>query len=223
MVNKLTLPAKQNDVVNKVNEIIDDIPTNYVTTDTAQDVTGPKTIVGQTILKSSESASSGRNTVNGFALQDETGALIGRITTATVGLNFHSTGGFYFRTIKSTGSLDSAGMSLTKKELAPAVTVTTNPMNLGSKTAKWNDLYLHGKIYHGMFDTELTLPNKSGTMALTSDINNPTITFTQGGTTKGTITLNQSSDQTIDLDAGGGGSDVEAFTAAEVQTIWESV
>lgn len=44
---------------------------------------------------------------------------------------------------------------------------------------------------------------KSGTLALTSDIptvNNPTITFTQGGVTKGSITLNQSSDQTIDLD-----------------------
>lgn len=53
-------------------------------------------------------------------------------------------------------------------------------------------------------------------------VNNPTITFTQGGTTKGTITLNQSSNQTIALDAGGG-SDVEAFTAAEVQTIWESI
>lgn len=34
-------------------------------------------------------------------------------------------------------------------------------------------------------------------------VNNPTITFTQGGTTKGTITLNQSSDATIALDAGG--------------------
>ena len=32
-------------------------------------------------------------------------------------------------------------------------------------------------------------------------VNNPTITFTQSGTTKGTITLNQSSDQTIAFDA----------------------
>ena len=46
------------------------------------------------------------------------------------------------------------------------------------------------------------------TFAMTDDIptvNNPTITFTQGGTTKGTITLNQSGDQTIEFDAGGGG------------------
>ena len=46
------------------------------------------------------------------------------------------------------------------------------------------------------------------TLATTDDIptvNNPTITFTQGGATKGTITLNQSNNQTIALDAGGGG------------------
>ena len=46
------------------------------------------------------------------------------------------------------------------------------------------------------------------TLATTDDIptvNNPTITFTQGGTTKGTITLNQSGDQTIEFDAGSGG------------------
>lgn len=200
--NKPTIPTTTSDLINDSGFITNsDLPANYVTTDTAQDVIGQKTIVGQTILKSSESASSGRNTVNGFALQDETGSLIGRITTSTAGLNFHSTGGFYFRTIKSTGSVDSAGVSLTKTELSPALPVTTKKMDLGSTDTKWNDLYLHGKIYHGRSDTELTLPTKAGTMALTSDINNPTITFTQGGTTKGTITLNQSGDQTIDLDA----------------------
>lgn len=36
-------------------------------------------------------------------------------------------------------------------------------------------------------------------------VNNATITFTQGGTTKGSFTLNQSSNQTIALEAGGGG------------------
>ena len=40
-------------------------------------------------------------------------------------------------------------------------------------------------------------------------VNNPTITFTQGGTTKGTITLNQSTNQTIAFDAGGGGGTVD--------------
>jgi hypothetical protein len=37
-------------------------------------------------------------------------------------------------------------------------------------------------------------------------VNNPTITITQGGITKGSFTLNQASGDTIALDAGGGGS-----------------
>lgn len=52
-----------------------------------------------------------------------------------------------------------------------------------------------------------TFPNKSGTIATINDVPvvyNPTITFTQGGTTKGSITLNQTSNQTIALDGGGG-------------------
>ena len=48
--------------------------------------------------------------------------------------------------------------------------------------------------YNNLIDTP-TIPT----------VNNPTITFTQGGVSKGTITLNQSSNQTIALDAGGGG------------------
>jgi len=39
-----------------------------------------------------------------------------------------------------------------------------------------------------------------------SAVNNPTITITQGGTTKGSFTLNQATGDTIALDAGGGGT-----------------
>ena len=46
----------------------------------------------------------------------------------------------------------------------------------------------------------------STNIAKTSDIKNSTITITQGGVTKGSFTLNQSSGDTIALDAGGGGS-----------------
>lgn len=43
-------------------------------------------------------------------------------------------------------------------------------------------------------------------------VNNPTITITQGGVTKGSFTLNQSSGDTIELDAGGGGG---SYTAGD--------
>lgn len=53
-----------------------------------------------------------------------------------------------------------------------------------------------------------TNPTYNGNnLALYSDlptVNNPTITLTQGGVTKGSFTLNQASGDTIDFDAGGG-------------------
>lgn len=49
-------------------------------------------------------------------------------------------------------------------------------------------------------------PDNNGDVSLTiPTVNNSTITFTQGGETKGSITLNQSSNETIELDAGGSG------------------
>jgi len=59
------------------------------------------------------------------------------------------------------------------------------------------------------------LTNDSGfiTSADLPTVGNGTITFTQGGVTKGTITTNQSGDSTIALDAGG--ESVDAYTKAE--------
>ena len=71
--------------------------------------------------------------------------------------------------------------------------------------------YQNGSIHRSVPRTAgytYTFPEKDGTFAMKSDIptvNDPTITFTQGGVTKGSISLNQASDQTIELDAGGSG------------------
>lgn len=56
-------------------------------------------------------------------------------------------------------------------------------------------------------------PKYNGTnLATTSDIKNGKLTITQGGVTKGTFTANASSNVTIDLDAGGGGSSLNVGT-----------
>lgn len=57
-----------------------------------------------------------------------------------------------------------------------------------------------GSLQHGSYT--YTLPNKTGTVAMTSDlptVNNGTLTITQNGTSKGTFTANQSSAATIAL------------------------
>jgi len=242
------------------NDVIS-VDSTVVTTDTAQEITGQKTIVGQTILKASESASSGRNTVSGFEFQNNEGTFVGRMTsTDSNGLAIHSPYDIQLRAhTKANGSIiGSNGLACTSTGVTPASPTSTSPYDLGDRLAPWSNLYLNGTIYAGSNNYAIALPNKAGTFALTNDISNATITFTQGGTTKGTITLNQSGDQTIALDAGGGGggsytagtaiditsdvisvkydnstitvnasgqlqASIEAFTAAEVQTIWESV
>lgn len=55
----------------------------------------------------------------------------------------------------------------------------------------------------------------------TPTIGNGTITFTQGGITKGTITVNQSTNQTIALDAGGGGVVIDDNTPSTT-TVYSS-
>lgn len=57
-----------------------------------------------------------------------------------------------------------------------------------------------GRAYYG------TGTSTSNEIATKNDINDATITITQGGVTKGTFTLNQSSNATIALDAGGSAS-----------------
>lgn len=91
--------------------------------------------------------------------------------------------------------------------------ITNNTGRVGDSSRKWASIYSTAvyttKINNG---ADITVPTTGGTMALTSDIptvptvNNPTITITQGGVTKGSFTLNQASGDTIALDAGGGGS-----------------
>lgn len=78
------------------------------------------------------------------------------------------------------------------------ISAGTSSLSIGTANTR---LFLYGNTTRPTY-----YYNGNADLALLSDIptvNNSTITFTQGGTTKGTITLNQSSDATIALDAGG--------------------
>lgn len=81
-------------------------------------------------------------------------------------------------------------------------------------------------------DTKLTSEIELATVATTGlyrdltgipTIGNATITFTQGGVTKGTITTNQDTDATIALDAGGGSGLTNTATGTDSLTILGSV
>lgn len=93
------------------------------------------------------------------------------------------------QTLAGGGSITKGGDTYTADERALYLTeetIDTTP------TANSDNLVTSGGVYNA-------LPT----------VNNPTITVTQGGVTKGSFTLNQSSAQTIALDAGGGGSSTD--------------
>lgn len=74
-------------------------------------------------------------------------------------------------------------------------------------TGNAGDAYQVGKAteqYYTKQETDALLADKADTSDIPT-VNNPTITITQGGVTKGSFSLNQSSNATIDVDAGGGG------------------
>lgn len=78
-------------------------------------------------------------------------------------------------------------------------------------TGNAGDAYQVGQAteqYYTKQETNALLADKADTSDIPT-VNNPTITITQGGVTKGSFTLNQSSAATIDVDAGGGGGSIE--------------
>ena len=69
--------------------------------------------------------------------------------------------------------------------------------NLGSASFMWKNVYTP-KLNNG---ADISVPTTSGTLALTSDIKDATITIKAGDTTAGTFTLNQNTNQNITIPA----------------------
>lgn len=88
-------------------------------------------------------------------------------------------------------------------------------------TGNPGDAYQVGQAteqYYTKQETNALLADKADTSDIPT-VNNPTITITQGGVTKGSFTLNQSSNQTIDVDAGGGGGNYDIESMIVLATV----
>lgn len=119
-----------------------DIPdvSDFVTKSTAQTITGIKTFVGQTVIKSSAATGSADNTVNGFKFLTNTGNYVGKIASNDGGaLGFYGKTALYFRpVIDSAGKVDTSyGVTMNNTGLFPGST----KMNLGTSTSPWGSLY----------------------------------------------------------------------------------
>lgn len=212
MVNKLTLPAKQNDVVNKVNELVDNIP-----------------IVDQTYDNTSTNAQSG--VAVGSAISNIATQLVAAINTKQDTL----VSGTNIKTINNQSLLGSGNIDIqggSSYTAGTGIDITNDVISVDGETT--SEIALATVATSGSYND---LSNKP----TIPTVNNPTITITQGGVTKGSFTLNQASGDTIALDAGGGGAvdsvngytgtvvlapsdlGITEYTANEVETLWSSL
>lgn len=102
--------------------------------------------------------------------------------------------------LKADGTIDSEVASLTKTNgFTPG---TTNAQDIGSSTLKWKDLYI-ARVITAVLNNgaDISIPTTGGTMALTSDIKNSTVSVQLDGSAVDSFTLNQSSNKTINIPA----------------------
>lgn len=119
-----------------------DIPdvSDFVTKSTPQTITGIKTFVGQTVIKSSAATTSADNTVNGFKFLTSNETYVGKIASNDAGaLGFYGKTALYFRpVIGSDGKVDvSYGVTMDSTGLYPGST----KMNLGTSAKPWGSVY----------------------------------------------------------------------------------
>lgn len=279
--------------------------TNYVTTNTAQDISGRKTFLGEKAIYFKQNATTDKlgftlfnpsgtelsaleyrpNTISGSALLALNTSYA---NSCYVGFRYWGTavnivapkvstsGDYYIPTHITNGNTTvtaSNNGTINISTLLPTIptvgngTITINQGGTQKGTFTVNqsgDTTINLDAGGGGGGAVDSVNGYTGVVVLTATdvgalpdstviptVNNATITFTQGGTTKGTITLNQSTNQTIALDAGGSGgggtwgsitgtlsdqtdlqnalnaklnvSDVTEYTAAEVETLWGSI
>ena len=118
------------------------------------------------------SDTSATNTTPTFARSTYTGTGYPHLQGNGNGLMLAATGGWTART---------GALVLETASLRPS-SVESGNMDLGKSDSLWKNLYLSGDIYKGTY--KLTLPSKTGTVALTSDI--PGVFTGAGASTAGT-------------------------------------
>ena len=227
------IPLSQiNDMPQALQAIRDEIPdtSNFVTIDTKQMMTAPKAITGTDTPWGSDQVQ--KNLFMAVSNSNTTSAVewIGRSMFGANNLTF------LMGTINKMAALGAHSWTSAKQGTGAAwadiyinpdgdkaVKIGGSPMvgrpsimviqNMGQTTTGTVKInrrpqLTQSALYKDVacWDDNVSKFNNDAGYITSSDVHNPTITITQGGVTKGSFTLNQSSASTIALDAGGGGS-----------------
>lgn len=100
--------------------------------------------------------------------------------------------------LKSDDTIDSEVASLTKENgFTPG---TTNTQDIGSTSLKWKDAYI-ARVITAVLNNgaNINVPTTSGTLALTTDIKNGTLTIQKNGTDIATFSANQDTNATANI------------------------
>lgn len=196
----ITVPTNNNQLTNGAGYITSSALTGYAT----------ETWVGQQGFLTSTA-------LNGYATQQWVGqqGFITGITSSdvTTALGYTPVNPTALATVATSGSYN----DLSNKPTIPAAQVNSD-WNANSGVAQiLNKPTLATVATSGAYSDLIGKPT-------IPTVNNPTITITQGGVTKGSFTLNQSSGDTIALDAGGSSIDIDNVSITkngddELQTI----
>lgn len=231
-----TIPSKTSDLNNDSGFITSsDLPTNHVTTDTAQDISGRKTFIGEKAIYFKQSAAADKlgftlynassaelaaleyrpNTINGASLlalncPQTTGGYVGFRYWGTPAVNIvapkvATAGNYFIPTHITNGTLTVTANTTGTIDISTLLPDVSNFVTNSSLSTTLADYVLSSSL--ATVATTGAYSDLIGTPTIPT-VNNATITFTQGGTTKGTITLNQSNNQTIALDAGGSSTSI---------------
>lgn len=180
---------------------------NYVTTNTTQTISGEKTFSGKLNYCAGMTyilAGNGGTKLGywSYDIDGQSNITLQTMTASTRNINFKTNNG---------GKVTYNGSEIAKKSDIPTnVSSFTNDSGYitGINSSDVTTALGYTPVDPSSLATVATTgaySDLSGTPTIPT-VNNPTITITQGGVTKGSFTLNQSSGDTIALDAGGGSS-----------------
>ena len=190
MVTKLTLPSKENAVQEKVNEIIDNLGGGY-SAGTGIDISNNTISVDNTVaMKTDIPAPVTETTVSDWGFTKNAGTVTSVNNVSPVNGNV-------------TLSIPAAQVNSDWNAVSGVAQILNKP-TLGTMASESASDYTPTSGL-ATVATSGAYSDLTGTPTIPT-VNNATLTITQGGTAKGTFTANASSDVTIALDAGGGGS-----------------
>ena len=216
LTNKPTIPTKTSELTNNSGFITSsDLPTNHVTTNTQQTISGEKTFTNKVTFNASNNnykfTFKGNNPIQmiapststtGFTLFNSSNVEKGyfqynaRSNQDALYLGRYSSNSETPTYAQNLGFLSEVG-STGYRILIPNKTNVS-----GSATTTRNTYYIPTEITDGTTTIKATSEGAVNISSLLPTVGDGTITVTQGGVTKGTFTVNQTGNTTIALDAG---------------------